>query len=349
MKDQPPPQLGNTVYTVGWIAVLHTERAAAEALLDQRHAPPLYRHQRDINTYTLGSIRGLNGHHNVVITSLPAGRTGLQSAAMTASQMLSSFPQIKHGLLVGVGGGIPDLDNGRDIRLGDVVVGHRNPWDPDGPVRHYDSTFWTVSRYENEKATMAGYKDPSDALLSAVTVLRRRHDRVRSEIPRTLVEMCNAYPLMRNPQQGHGYVYQGEENDQLFHADYDHPSENRDCSACDTTRVIARKKRNDRGPHIFYGTIASGSLVIKDAWERDKLKKCLCFEMEAAALMNLFPCLVVRGISDYCDGHKNDRWQRYAAATAAAYAKELLQVMGVDSVDVRSPSRRPKKSSCCFM
>ena len=53
----------------------------------------------------------------------------------------------------------------------------------------------------------------------------------------------------------------------------------------------------------------------------------LCFEMEAAGLMNNFPCLVVRGICDYADSHKNKQWQPYAAATAAAYAKELLSVI----------------------
>ncbi|KAF1990925.1 hypothetical protein K402DRAFT_438562 [Aulographum hederae CBS 113979] len=53
----------------------------------------------------------------------------------------------------------------------------------------------------------------------------------------------------------------------------------------------------------------------------------LCFEMEAAGLMNSFPCLVIRGICDYADSHKNKKWQPYAAATAAAYAKELLLVI----------------------
>jgi hypothetical protein len=50
--------------------------------------------------------------------------------------------------------------------------------------------------------------------------------------------------------------------------------------------------------------------------------------------MNDFPCLVIRGICDYCDSHKNDKWQKYAAATAAAYAKELLNMM--DVADVRT-------------
>ena len=61
---------------------------------------------------------------------------------------------------------------------------------------------------------------------------------------------------------------------------------------------------------------------------RDELareKGILCFEMEAAGLMNNFPCLVIRGISDYSDTHKNDDWQGYAAMTAAAYAKDVLR------------------------
>ena len=53
----------------------------------------------------------------------------------------------------------------------------------------------------------------------------------------------------------------------------------------------------------------------------------LCFEMEAAGRMNNFPCLMVRGVCDYADAHKNKRWQPYAAAIAAAYAKELLSII----------------------
>lgn len=50
----------------------------------------------------------------------------------------------------------------------------------------------------------------------------------------------------------------------------------------------------------------------------------LCFEMEAAGLMDNIPCLVIRGICDYADSHKDKHWQPYAAATAAAFAKEFL-------------------------
>ncbi|CAH0017225.1 unnamed protein product, partial [Clonostachys rhizophaga] len=54
--------------------------------------------------------------------------------------------------------------------------------------------------------------------------------------------------------------------------------------------------------------------------------------MEAAGLMDIRPCLPIRGICDYSDSHKNKEWQRYAAATAAAYAGELLEVLPVAEV-----------------
>ena len=66
---------------------------------------------------------------------------------------------------------------------------------------------------------------------------------------------------------------------------------------------------------------------MEDALLRDKLSKdkgVMCFEMEAAGLRNHFPCLVIRGICDYSDTHKNKAWQGYAAMTAAAFAKDLL-------------------------
>lgn len=43
--------------------------------------------------------------------------------------------------------------------------------------------------------------------------------------------------------------------------------------------------------------------------------------------MHSFPSLIIRGICDYSDSHKNKAWQNYAAATATAYAKELLSLI----------------------
>lgn len=81
-------------------------------------------------------------------------------------------------------------------------------------------------------------------------------------------------------------------------------------------------------PLIHYGLIASGNSLMRNVRMRDRLgdrHNVLCFEMEAAGVVNSIPCLVIRGICDYCDSHKNKLWQEYAA-TAAAYAKLLLSV-----------------------
>jgi histone acetyltransferase (RNA polymerase elongator complex component) len=54
--------------------------------------------------------------------------------------------------------------------------------------------------------------------------------------------------------------------------------------------------------------------------------------MEAAGLQEPFPCLVIRGISDSTDSHKNNKWQPYAAAAAAACPNELLLQMRPEAV-----------------
>jgi nucleoside phosphorylase len=138
------------------------------------------------------------------------------------------------------------------------------------------------------------------------------------------------------------YGYQGFEHDQLFDVMAIHPRGRKTCDHCITTlKAVQRVNRANSIPQVFYGTIGSGDVVINNGQERDKraaADKLYCFEMEAARLMNDFPCLVIRGISDYADSHKNDRWQPYAAATAAAYAKELLNVVSLHEVEKLEPA-----------
>ncbi|KAL7934323.1 nucleoside phosphorylase domain-containing protein [Trichoderma chlorosporum] len=98
----------------------------------------------------------------------------------------------------------------------------------------------------------------------------------------------------------------------------------------------------NRDPDIHHGLIASGNQVIKDAAVRHRLdedldRNLLCIEMEAAGLMNDFPCFVVRGICDYADSGKNKNWQEYAAAVAAAFAKEILFTLQVWAVERMDP------------
>ncbi|CAH0032937.1 unnamed protein product [Clonostachys rhizophaga] len=58
--------------------------------------------------------------------------------------------------------------------------------------------------------------------------------------------------------------------------------------------------------------------------------------MEAAGLMNQFPCLIIRGICDYSDTHKNKEWQGYAAMTAAAYTRDLLHQIQPSKVNIET-------------
>jgi nucleoside phosphorylase len=80
---------------------------------------------------------------------------------------------------------------------------------------------------------------------------------------------------------------------------------------------------------------------MKHGTTRDEIAKkedVICFEMEAAGLMDNFRCLVIRGICDYADSHKNKIWQPYAAATAAAFARALLGF-----VDEQEVFKTPRK------
>ncbi|PNP56936.1 hypothetical protein FNYG_15303 [Fusarium nygamai] len=133
------------------------------------------------------------------------------------------------------------------------------------------------------------------------------------------------------------FTYQGAANDRLFDSKHDHVGGS-NCDKCDSAWEVERDQRESTEPEIHYGIIASGNKLIKDAATWDSLledtgHQCLCVEMEAAGLMDRFPCLVIRGICDYADSHKNDRWQRYAAATAAAFAVELLEYVPVGQLE----------------
>ncbi|CEJ82926.1 Putative Pfs, NACHT and Ankyrin domain protein [[Torrubiella] hemipterigena] len=307
-------------YAVAWIAALSIERAAAEAMLDEEHTAPngFHKHQTDDNIYTWGRI----GEHNVVITSLAAGVYGTTSAATTASSLLASLPSIRIGLFVGIGGGIAD---NRDIRLGDIVVSQ--PDGTTGGVCQYD----LIKAKSGDKRERKGFLGrPPTVLLNALTKIQAAHERSDSKVPTFLHEMFEKYPKMgKSSKQNPGYGYQGLDNDRLFNSSYNHTA-GPDCRGCEIKEEVQRDNRDNFDPEIHYGTIASGNTLVKDAATRNRIaadvgEECLCFEMEAAGLMNHFPCLVIRGICDYADAHKNDRWQRYASATAAAYAKELLE------------------------
>src|SRR5215469_4836625 len=102
-------------YTVGWICAIRLELVAAQVFLDKEHEKFKFVDDND-NIYSLGKM----GEHSVAIDALPNGEYGLVSATTVAKDMQRTFPNLKIGLMVGIGGGAPSVKN--DIRLSDVVV-----------------------------------------------------------------------------------------------------------------------------------------------------------------------------------------------------------------------------------
>lgn len=291
-------------YTVGWICALPIELAASHAMLDKIHES-LPTIDNDTNAYILGSI----GDHNIAMACLPFGQYGTINAATVAGNMMRSFGSIRFGFMVGIGGGVP---GDPDVRLGDIVVGTHVIQHDLGKIVAGDGFQGTATP-----------KAPPQVLLTAISKLRAFHETNESHISMFLQEMQQRYPRLAE------YTYPSSCEDRLFLAAYDH-GQSGDCSSCSRSQIYHRPSRSGKHPRIHYGGIASGDQVIKSARHRDELAKkhnIICYEMEAAGLSDNLSSIVIRGICDYADSHKNKEWQRYAAATAAAYAKELLSTI----------------------
>jgi nucleoside phosphorylase len=312
-------------FTVGWICALPTEFVAAQAFLDEEHEGPRAVAQNDNNNYALGRI----GNHNTVIAVLPDGEYGTAVAATVARDMLHSFPNIRIGLMVGISGGAPSPNH--DIRLGDIVISSRDGGK--GGVFQYDFGK-TIQNHSFQETQVLD--QPPTVLRAAVSALKAWYElkghRLNEDVDMALKKINKRKKYSRPPAS----------SDILYRSGIAHPSNSSEgCSVVcgdDPSHVLARAERDeeDDNPAIHYGLIASANQLMKDALVRDKLvaeKGVLCFEMEAAGLMNHFPCLVIRGICDYSDSHKNKEWQGFAAMVAAAYAKDLLRQIPPNKVE----------------
>lgn len=311
-KQQPSGQAANNhhiqynCYTVAWVCALHTELTAARVVLDQIHNEVVICEDDD-TPYLLGNI----GLCNIVVACLPINQYGTNDAAKLLTNMKRTFSSITFSLVVGVGGGAPSVmtDKRTDIRLGDIVIGTQ--------VKQYDLGKYVSGGNFERTGTP---KQPSGNLLMAIQHLRAKQQPLSNRIALTVNERFRKYPEYCRPNC----------QDRLFQATYNHKPSKLDCDRCDQARLVKRASRPLTDPEIHYGVIASGNQVMKDGVTRDSIVKeteALCFEMEAAGLMDILPCLPIRGICDYSDSHKNKAWQPWAAASAAAYARELLMMM----------------------
>ncbi|RDA85662.1 hypothetical protein CP532_4628 [Ophiocordyceps camponoti-leonardi (nom. inval.)] len=324
-KNMPSPD----DYSVGWICAITTEYVAAQAMLDEKHPGPSSVAKNDNNDYTLGRI----GHHNVVIAVLPDGEYGISSAATVARDLLHSFSSVRVGLMVGIGGGAPS--SRRDIRLGDVVVSSSGRGQ--GGVFQFD---FGQAIQECEFRETGFLNQPPQLLRTAVSGLAAQYEAEGHGLQEVVNQAIEKRPRLRKK-----YSRPVASTDRLYRPEVLHPlnDESTCATVCgdDASKLIPRHERTEEedDPMIHYGLIASSNSLMKDALIRDSLaakKDVLCFEMEGAGLMNHYPCLVIRGICDYADTHKNYGWQGYAAMVAAAYARALLYRIPPNKVEAEN-------------
>ncbi|KAF5647835.1 calcium-independent phospholipase [Fusarium tjaetaba] len=303
--------LDPALYTIAWIAPLEIEAQAALHMLDHKHEGRFPTSRGDDYVFEAGDING----HNIIIATLPIGQEyGTGSAAAIASQIKKFFPNLWFGLLVGVAAGLPNhqKDPPIDIRLGDVLVGLSTP-ESAGLIA-----------YDLGKETADGFQLLNDrrVLAPVETVVRSAIGSIKMSLNDTEA-FLPFYESIKNKHHSSGtFIDPGQEEDVLYYTE----------SSAGARKVMQRKQRpSSNRTRVWYGSIGSGEKLTKNSQKRDHLRdtyNLIGLEMEAAGIMNRVPVGVIRGVCDYADENKNKKWQPFAAAMAAAYAKAVLLRIG---------------------
>ncbi|KAL2782618.1 hypothetical protein BJX66DRAFT_331084 [Aspergillus keveii] len=300
--------------TIAIFSALAYEAVAVRYTLDEEYSCRLERVGPKKYVYSFGRI----DEHNIVIARPPD--MGTVNAAHCATAVSQQFPNVRLALMVGIGAGLPSPKH--DVRLGDLVVS--NPRDGFSGVVQYDF----VKREEEKDVLKGCLNKPPRILISADGKLQEDEIMERHPLRRALRKLTNI-PMFKRPVT----------EDILYDENFHHVKKGSSCGECDASSakmVVHRPQRPHNSPTVHRGLILSGDGVIKNTESRNHLQRdfpdALCLEMEAAGIMDELPCLVVRGICDYADTHKNDNWHYYAAAVAAAYCKALLRKIDAQEV-----------------
>ncbi|KAF5618858.1 pfs domain protein [Fusarium tjaetaba] len=321
------------------LCALTLEADAIETLFDGQWTGVYNRSEGDTNTYTFGVI----GRHGVVLVHMPG--MGTTYSATVATCCRSTFPRISLALVVGICGGVPFSQDGTELLLGDVVIS-------DGLVRYDFARQYPDGCLIKNSVSESARKLPVE-ILGYLAKLKGLNARGR------LRERANAY--LDTLSDVLGMKNPGVEEDILFESTYRHQhhpplscsicignsgdltgmvcNEARSASCkdlkCDIANSVARKRQRDATgnqwnmfPAVHFGKFGSGDKVMKSGEDRDRIARSegiIAFEMEGAGAWDTLPCVIIKGICDYSDSHKDKRWQLYAASTAAAYAKAFLE------------------------
>jgi nucleoside phosphorylase len=292
--------------TIGIITALPKEYAAVNILLEnkkEKYKIPGFGAGR---RYCLGDIPSEDGDkHSLVLATAGMGNN---IAATRASLLLEHFPNVKSIIMVGIAGGVPNpyKDKVDDhVRLGDIVISNENG------VIQYDLIKQEIQEITHRNPP----RPPSASLLEAVRYLEAEEIIGNRPWEKYIAQSLSKLKIDR-PSDDKDVLYNSDNQDEVI----PHPED---------------PKRIKDQPRVFIGPIASANILQKDPDARDKLRekfKVKAIEMEASGIADAtwnheVGYLVVRGICDYCDSHKNDEWQQYAAVVAAAYTRALIESM----------------------
>ncbi|KAK5991131.1 hypothetical protein PT974_09409 [Cladobotryum mycophilum] len=326
-------------FEVAIICALPREYNAFARLFDQvwdEDDDSLGRADSDPNYYTIGSV----GRHAVVLFVLPG--MGTNNAAAAVASLRSSFGGIKLALLVGICGGIPKI-NGVETMLGDVVISKN--------IVQYDYGRLYPGHFEVRNTVVDSLSKGTTGIRSLIATLETELAREKLQDKAVVHLRRLQQPKKARRQQGANYKYPGIDKDKLFPPEYLHIHRSK-CQLCGTTppghchsaakASCADLECNDSHlvqregllgdeeftPAIFVGGIGSGNAVMRSGEDRDRFAaqhELIAFEMEGAGAWEQLPCLVIKGVCDYADSHKNKEWQDFAAATAASVARAVLE------------------------
>jgi nucleoside phosphorylase len=341
-------------FEIAIICALPLEYDAISLLFDQfwdENGDQYGRAAGDQNSYTTGQI----GKHNVVLALLP--QMGNINAAGAAASVRSSYTSLKLALLVGICGGVPRTgqDDAYELLLGDVVVSKTVIQFDFG--RQYPDKFERRDTLEDN----LGRQNKDIRCLLALLQTDLGLDRMQN---RTAFHLSALQDIASRRKRPHKYRYPGVTEDKLFKPTYRHRHQgspqcicnqykgkhdpvceialSASCAElqCDERYLVGRERlkakrlleqdnnKEAQEPAIHIGRIASGDVVMKSGEYRDRIAKdkgIIAFEMEGAGVWDEVPCVVVKGVCDYADCHKNKKWQNFAAATAASAMKALLE------------------------
>ncbi|GES60154.1 purine and uridine phosphorylase [Aspergillus terreus] len=322
-------------FEVAIICALPLEANAVLYLFDQLWDEDTYTYGKEANDPNSYSV-GVLGGRNVVLAHPP--RMGRTASASVAAFCALSFKKIKLALVVGVCGGVPfNKSDKEEILLGDVVISK-------GVIQYdFGRQFSDQFRRKIDVEHLLGR--PNDRICSLLAKLE-------TIVHRAILQRKTSQFLSKTEHAAASYP--GDEEDKLYRSSYRHKHQDSQvcpiCAACkqhtdsvcdlartstcedlgcDDTQLVRRRRRNRlNSPVVHMGLIASGDSVVKSEMHRDQVAaetNVIAFEMEGGGVWDTFPCVIIKGVCDYADSHKNKRWQEYAAATAAACAKAFIQ------------------------